>query len=70
MANRQRRNINMESLIAKGEMRGPDGYRGETANGTAFWRGSGWNREDYRYDRPEAPTGGVWPAGRSTRTGE
>jgi hypothetical protein len=58
-----------EKIIASGEMRGPDGFRAETANGTAYATGTGWNKE-YDWSMRELPADPVRPAGRSNRTGE
>lgn len=68
MANKQRRNMNWEAR-GQGEMRGPNGFRAETANGTAFATGTGHNRDE-PYSSPEIEPRAVWPAGRSNRTGE
>jgi hypothetical protein len=59
----------LESLLAKGEMGGVDGFRSETANGSARWKGTGWNQQ-YNYSTPEAPEKPTWRGGRSNRTGE
>lgn len=69
MAHKLRR-MNLEKLIADGEGNGPNGFCAQTPNGTAYWKGTGHNREDYRFDWPEARPGGPWPEGRSNRTGE
>jgi hypothetical protein len=50
--------IGFSEMIAKGELGGPDGFRAQTANGTAYWKGTGWNDPD--------GYGAGWPAGRST----
>jgi hypothetical protein len=49
----------------------PEGreFIAQTANGTAKWKGTGWNRS-WDYDRPELPPDLTRPAGRTSRTGE
>ena len=72
--------IDFEGLIAKGEMRGSGGFQAQTANGTARWRGAGWNKDGrggwdgnsnfWGYDSPELTPDATRRAGRSNRTGE
>jgi len=59
--------MNFEKLIQDGE--NPKGFTSQTANGTAHWRGTGWNKGS-DYDMPELPPDLTRPAGRSNRTGE
>ena len=72
MANRHRVKLRFEDIIAKGDLAPDalDGFRAQTANGTALWAGTGWNRDDKLYEQPQAEAGGPWQAGRSNRTGE
>ena len=64
-----------EGLYAKGELgqKGgyptEDGFRAQTANGTALATGTGWNKT-FEWERPELPPGPTRPTGRSNRTGE
>lgn len=67
MANRDRRKLNFESIIQAGE--NPAGFTSQTANGTAHWQGTGWNKE-YEFRREQLEPDPTRPAGRSTRTGE
>ncbi len=70
MPNR-RKSMDFEKLIASGEAKNaPDGFRSQTANGTSHARTKGWNREDQKYTRPEAETGGPWQTPNSNRGGE
>jgi hypothetical protein len=55
-----------ESLIGKGE--NALGFTAQTANGTAHYKGSGWNQRTYDYTSEQIPTA-VSPPG-SNRTGE
>lgn len=59
--------IPFERLIGRGE--NPQGFTAQTANGTAHWRGTGWNK-GFEYDQPEMPPDATRRAGRSNRTGE
>lgn len=61
--------MDFEAMIARGELDGPDGFQAQTANGTAHWKGTGWNK-DYKTTRPEVAPDRTRPAGRSNRTGE
>jgi hypothetical protein len=63
----KRRNMNFEKIIQDGE--NPLGFTAQTANGTAHWQGTGWNKE-YDWKRPELEPDATRPAGRSNRTGE
>lgn len=55
---------------AKGEAPNTkDGFRGQTANGTALAEGNpGWNRQ-WNFERPQVPATGPWGGG-ANRTGE
>ena len=59
--------LDFEKLIAKGE--NPNGFTAQTPNGTAHWKGAGWNK-DQPWDMPQVETGPTRPDGRSNRTGE
>ena len=74
--------LDFEKLIAKGE--NPNGFTAQTANGTAHWKGTGWNKDESSYctsgdisgeanwkspDHQVRP-GSTRPDGRSNRTGE
>jgi len=59
--------LDFESLYAKGE--NPRGVTSQTPNGTAHWKGSGWNK-GYDYEREQLPPDATRPSGRSNRTGE
>lgn len=65
-----------EDCIAQGELDGPDGFQAQTVNGTAHWKGKGWNAngrggwaagQSQYVDIEKDPTR---PSGRSNRTGE
>lgn len=72
--------LDFERLIARGE--NPNGFTAQTANGTAHWKGTGWNKDEPNWS--SAPVGpSPWdspdhqvrpdstrPTGRSNRTGE
>ena len=58
-----------EGLIQDGPGPGAGGFKAETANGTAHWRGTGHNK-DKPFEMPEVAPSAVWPEGRSNRTGE
>ena len=74
--------MDFEKLIAKGE--NPNGFTAQTANGTAHWKGTGWNKDEPNWDRgPVDFSPSPWdssdhqvrpdatrPDGRSNRTGE
>lgn len=60
-------NMNFEKLLAKGE--NPLGFTAQTANGTAHYRGAGWNR-DFAATWQQLPFDATRPAGKSNRTGE
>ena len=53
--------IDFEKLIAKGE--NAKGFTSQTANGTARWRGTGWNRDE-AFSMPEIAPRGPWRGGR------
>lgn len=59
----------LESLIEDGPGPGPGGFKAETANGTAHWRGTGWN-DLPPLNSPEVPASPTHPTGRSNRTAE
>ncbi len=59
--------IDFEKLIGKGE--NPQGFTAQTNNGTAHWKGTGWNCT-YYFSIPELPPDATRRAGRSNRTGE
>jgi hypothetical protein len=61
------RTLDFEKMIGEGE--NPKGFTAQTANGTAHWKGTGWNR-DYEFTREQVEPAPAWPAGRSNRTGE
>ena len=67
MANRDRRNIDWEGLYGRGE--NASGLTAQTANGTAHWRGTGWN-DQWDWEREQCEPNATRPAGRSNRTGE
>ena len=60
----------MESLIERGEGAGAGGFVAQTANGTARWKGTGWNENGPGPTSPELPASPTRPGGRSDRTGE
>ena len=57
-----------ESLVERGE--NPLGFTSQTANGTAHWRGTGWNENGPGDPWPQLPESPTRPGGRSDRTGE
>ena len=58
-----------ENIIQKGE--NPLGFTAQTANGTAHWEGTGWNKTLFSdYDMPQLQPDATRPSGRSNRTGE
>ena len=59
--------MNLENLIKDGE--NAKGFTAQTANGTAHWRGTGWNRV-YDYEALQCEPEPTRPAGRNNRTGE
>jgi hypothetical protein len=67
VARRYNDKMGFEKMIAAGE--NPEGLTAQTANGTAHWKGTGWNQV-YNTDCPQCPEGPTWPGGRATRTGE
>ena len=61
--------IDFEKMIGFGE--NPKGFTAQTPNGTAHWKGTGWNRpwgDDYT--QLEVTPSAVWREGRNNRTGE
>lgn len=67
MKNQPLRKMNFEKLIKDGE--NPLGFTAQTANGTAHWKGTGWNK-DFAWNCPQVEPGPTRPEGRSNRTGE
>jgi len=57
-----------ESLIEGGE--NPLGFTSQTANGTAHYKGTGWNKMSPGGPSPQVEKGGPWQGGESNRTGE
>jgi hypothetical protein len=47
----------------------PPSFNVQTANGTAHWQGTGWNKE-FDWRQPQVSPDETRPAGRSNRTGE
>ena len=69
MKNQRLRKLDFEKIIQKGE--NPLGFTSQTANGTAHWLGTGWNKNYFSdYDMPQVEPDATRPAGRSNRTGE
>ena len=60
-------NMNFEKLIERGE--NPQGFTAQTCNGTARWKGTGWNKS-WDFSQPELEPDATRRAGRSNRTGE
>jgi hypothetical protein len=61
--------LDFENTIEKGG----DEFTAQTANGTAKWRGAGWNGDPYEnfdHTSPQLPNSPTRPPGRSNRTGE
>ena len=64
-----KRRMNREDWVGFGE--NPLGFTAQTKNGTAHWRGTGWNRlEPIQGGEQQVPEGGAWQGDRSNRTGE
>ena len=62
--------LDFEKLIAKGENpKGAGGFLAQTVNGTASWRGTGWNKSE-PCDWPQVAPDMTRPSGRNNRTGE
>lgn len=61
------RTMDFEKMIEKGE--NPLGFTSQTANGTAHWYGTGWNK-GWSLQMEQLPPDPIRPAGRSNRTGE
>jgi hypothetical protein len=59
--------MKFESMIQDGE--NEKGLTAQTANGTAHWKGAGWNRVS-DYTAPQVEPEPTRPSGRATRTGE
>jgi len=69
MKNQRLRKLDFEKIIQKGE--NPKGFTSQTANGTAHWEGTGWNKDYFgNYNMPQVEPDATRPAGRSNRTGE
>lgn len=60
--------MNFERQIQFGE--NPNGFTAQTCNGTSKAMGTGWNGQDFDYERPQLNPSATRPAGRSNRTGE
>lgn len=58
--------LDFEKMIDK---RG-DEFTAQTCNGTAKWRGTGWNRTFEFGAMPQLAPAPTWRPGRSNRTGE
>lgn len=71
MANNKRAHmLDFEKMIQRGEnLKGASGFQAQTVNGTAYWKGSGWNRNE-PWSQPELPPDATRPEGRNNRTGE
>jgi len=67
VASRNRRNIDFEAMIGRGE--NSKGFTSQTVNGTGHWRGTGWNK-DYNWEMDQVAPDETRPAGRSNRTAE
>lgn len=63
--NKKARMLDFEKMIDKGG----DQFTAQTANGTAKWKGTGWNK-DYDWQREQLPPDPTRPEGRNNRTGE
>lgn len=63
--NKKARMLDFEKMIDKGG----DQFTAQTANGTAKWKGTGWNK-DYDWQREQLPPDATRPEGRNNRTGE
>lgn len=69
MQRRYNDKLKLESLIGEGE--NSKGFTAQTPNGTAHWKGTGWNGcYDCDHDWPQKEPSATAPAGRSNRTGE
>ena len=67
----KRKSLDFEAMISKGELNGVDGFQAQTPNGTAQWRGTGWNDDPWaKWTRPQLEPDRTRPSGRSNRTGE
>ena len=72
--------LDFEKMIGGGELGlpdAPDGFQAQTVNGTARWRGTGFNKSgrggwaaQSPWSMPEVEPDATRPAGRSNRTGE
>lgn len=61
------RMMDFEAVIGEGE--NPRGFTAQTANGTAHWKGTGYNK-DFNWSMPQIEPDATRPSGRSNRTGE
>ena len=59
--------MKLEDLIQEGE--NPKGFTSQTANGTAHWKGTGWN-DQWNWPREQCEPTPTRPEGPSNRTGE
>ena len=59
--------MDFEKLIGSGE--NLKGLMAQTPNGTAHWKGTGWNKSE-PFDWPQVEPDSTRPAGRNNRTGE
>ena len=71
--------LDFEKMIGGGEMGlpdAPDGFQAQTVNGTARWRGVGWNANGRggwaagSFDYVDVEKDKTRPSGRSNRTAE
>ena len=63
----KRKNLNFEAMIQDGE--NPKGFTAQTANGTAHYKGTGWNRSR-PWEQEQISEDGPWQGGTANRTGE
>jgi hypothetical protein len=59
----------LESIIKDGVGADTGGFTAQTSNGSAHWRGTGWNWHP-PWTNEEVPVSPTHPPGRSNRTGE
>ena len=65
------RKLVWEEILQDGEAKNaPQGFRGQTANGTVEAMSVGWNQQLAVKPNPRAKAGGAWQTPRSNRTGE
>jgi hypothetical protein len=63
--------MHFERLVKDGE--NPKGFTAQTVNGTAHWKGVGWNRLTWPSESSspqQEPDGELWKEGRHNRTAE